>query len=117
MAYLSLTARVTLVVGAIASAILLFLLCLWLYYMDSEDDLESGERCKERERRKQELERPSPEGEQQRWETVSADASTLSNPSLCWLPLSPQEVRRYQGYVINESLVMEPHTASIEYAV
>ncbi|KAI1750745.1 hypothetical protein F4782DRAFT_241550 [Xylaria castorea] len=110
MAYLSRTAQAALVAGAIASTLILFLVCLYLYSRDRQEDLES------RERQKQELEKRPSEYEQQQWETVSADASTPSNLSLFWAPTPTQDVRRHQGYVISETCVMEPHTARIEYA-
>ncbi|KAI1735633.1 hypothetical protein F4680DRAFT_298868 [Xylaria scruposa] len=107
MAYLNRAAQVALLVAAIVSALILLLVCLYLY---------SRDRWEESERQKQEdLEKRTPECEQQRWETVSADASTLS---FLWDPPPPtRNVRRWRGFVVSEApVVMEPCTARIEYA-
>ncbi|KAI0186252.1 hypothetical protein EV127DRAFT_411341 [Xylaria flabelliformis] len=105
MAYLSRAAQVTLLVGAIASALILSLVCLYLYSRDRREDLESRERQKE----------PEKHPSEQLWETVSADASTLS---FLWDPPPPtRNVRRSQGYVVSEApVVMEPRSVRVEFA-
>ncbi|KAH8165151.1 hypothetical protein CIB48_g3100 [Xylaria polymorpha] len=116
MAYISLTAQVAMMVGAIVAALLFFLGCLYIYSSSGEEHLESGEEGREHEQQKEKLETRSPKYERQQWDIVSSGASTLSYPASCWAPLPPQEVKRYQGYMVNETNVMEPHTARIEYA-
>ncbi|KAI0544750.1 hypothetical protein F4679DRAFT_589190 [Xylaria curta] len=93
MAYLNQTAQVTLLVGALVSALILFLgcLCLYLYTRDRQNRDEDLEKC-------------MPEGEQERWETVSADASTLS---FLWDPPPlTRNVRRWCGFVVCEAPVV-----------
>ncbi|KAI0441604.1 hypothetical protein F4803DRAFT_522785 [Xylaria telfairii] len=116
MAYLSLTAQIAMVGVAIVAA-LFFLACFYIYSRCREEHLESDEEGRGHEWQKHELETRSPTYKQQQWDIISSGASTLSYPASCWAPLPTLEVKRYQGYMVNETNVMEPHTARIEYAL